>query len=247
MIEAFYEDKVSFSSDEWQHLVMSDLDNGTPDGDLMVCLGQLPGLMRRAQDAFTLADIDDITYQRLLLDTYSLEKTFRPVLTQLRERWSATQAYPSSAASLKPGLKRLIHCHHARMVAFGLAVAILINCVRDFLEYDTNELREDSTRMAREMIEISDVVAVYRPLGNLSLTIFMGAAYVGTEDLGIKIEIENRVMDFRRDFYGPDALLVIQDPGWCFQRFALADKTSPLYFGHDGRFDYAIERHFTEA
>lgn len=213
MLSAFCDSRIRFTKDEWQALVLPGLNNGSVDGDLMICLSQMPALMDRARVALRWPDESGVSLHEVRSAMQGLHDEYRPVLRKLRERWEGTKR---KTMALVPESRRMAHCHHSRMVAFGLSVGVIINHLRGYLEHDDETLHQDSTRMSEEILELSDVVAAYRPLGSLAMILFLGAAWIGTADPIIKASIEIRAAELFTDIYGPNDTFTIEDMdvGW---------------------------------
>lgn len=220
MLSAFCDSRIRFTKDEWQALVVQGLNNGSVDGDLMICMSQMPALMERARDALRWPDESGVLLHEVRSEMRALHDEYRPVLRKLRERWERTQ---KKTVALIPESMRMAHCHHSRMVAFGLSVGIIINHLRGYLEYDNGILRQDSARMSEKILELSDIATAYRPLGSMGMSLFLGAAWIGTADPIIKAGIEIRAAEFFKDIYGPNDTFTVEDldVGW-LRRFTLS-------------------------
>ena len=75
--------------------------------------------------------------------------------------------------------------------------------------------------MSRKIFELPSVVAAHRPLGALSMTLSLGAAWVGTTDKRVREDIEGTIADFQRDLHGSKAAFAEEDWTWCRKQFSL--------------------------
>ena len=179
------------------------LDDGTADGDLMVCLGRLPTLMQRGRAAMKLPPHSQPTeVRKLQREISALYQTYQPVLERLRERWKGVDASVLRNDAYNAVQKRMLHCHYARILGLGLAVGIAINCALLSLNTSRGSLRDETNCMVDDIMGLEPVLKEYRPLGGLMMTLCLGAAWVGTADAEMKKRIEALSMDYQRDIDG---------------------------------------------
>ena len=215
-METLIHGKIQFSKDEWQNLVIIDLDDDTVDGQMMFCMSQLPSLIQRGRAALLSPIRPNLALQETISEAYRLQDKYQPILGRLRERWKRTEM--ESTTSGQVSLQhRLPHCHYSKMLAHGLAIGILINCICGPLANNERLSYQDSNKMSEEMLGIADLAVNYRPLGSMAMIIFLSAAWVGATDLELKMRIESRAEVFHKDIYGPEATFTTKD----FEQFQL--------------------------
>ena len=179
------------------------LDDGTADGDLMVCLGRLPELMQRGRAAIKLPPHSRTAeVRKLQREVSALYQTYQPVLERVRERWKGVESSVLRNDAYNAVQKRTLHCHYARIVGLGLAVGIAINCALLSLNSSRGSLRDEIKRMVDDVVELELTLKEYRPLGALMMTMCLGAAWVGTADLEMKQRIEALALEYQRDIDG---------------------------------------------
>lgn len=203
MIEALWDDRIQFTKEEWQSLVLVGLDNGSVDGDMILCLGQMPDLMRRGRAVVRQPGNSKIDREDLVSEVVPLRDSFQLILHRLRERWKNTIMETTAAGATSPANRRMWRCHFARSLAFGLAVGILINSVLGALQQDDEVFRSDSFQMSEEMLELAEFLTAYRPLGSMAITVHLAAARFGAKDSMLLSKIESRAEEFGEDIYGP--------------------------------------------
>ena len=198
---------------EWQDLVCNDLDITTIDGQMMKCLSRLPHLMDRGRSALKTAKPNDPSLQDLLIEAHALRQESSFYLAALRER---CQNLDHSIATTYPwmldqgsmdGLRKILHAHFSRSYGMALAISLIVNCVLLALQGDDSAIRQESKQFACEVVELADVVRVYRPLGAMYMVICLAAAYVSVEEKELKQKIGAYITDYQRDIKGEGSTL----------------------------------------
>ena len=181
-----------------------DLDDGTADGDLMVCLGRLPELMQRGRAAIKLPPHSRTSeVRKLQREISALHQTYQPVLERIRDRWQDVDSSVLRNDTYNAVQKRMLHCHYARILGLGLAVGIAIDCALLSLGFTgAGSLRDEIKRMVDDVIELELTLKEYRPLGALMMTLCLGAAWVGTADAEVKKRVEALALEYQHDIEG---------------------------------------------
>lgn len=187
----------------------------------MGCLCYLPDLMRRGRDALKRPESSRSALLGVISELRSLHQAYQPILKTLREQQRSIDTSVVAGNPSTAGLRRMLHCHHSRMLAFGLAVGIVLDCVLGNLKIDDYGLRQDSAQMSHEIFELAGIVAAYRPLGALSMTLCLSAAWCGVADTETKARIEALIVDYLRDIHGPKAAFATADLEGYLKHFAL--------------------------
>ena len=86
-----------------------------------------------------------------------------------------------------------------------MAIGVITNCWLVTFVPDNDSLRQETAQMSREIFELSSAVAAYRPLRALSMTVSLGAAWIGTTGEKLGARIGETLVDFQRDLYGSRA------------------------------------------
>ena len=234
VIEALANNRIRFTREEWEDLVVSDLDTGMVEGDVMACLSRLPELMQRAREASSQQDLNSLL--EVTSELRTLYQAYQPTLGRLRMRCSWVEDAEGSEDPLKavlmrqagpgnpltPKMRRMVHCHYSKMLAFGAAVAICINSVLAALEGGNAQLREESAQLSLEILGLADTVSVYRPLGAASMVLCLTAAWVGTGDFCVRRRIEAALTDYGRDIFGKEAETLTECLGWWQRQLTLS-------------------------
>ncbi|KAL6718323.1 hypothetical protein ACLMJK_004412 [Lecanora helva] len=223
VVEALSDTRIQFTPQEWADLVVIGLDNGTLEGEMMTCLGRLPHLLQRGRLALK-HSFNGEPVERIRNELYDVYQTYAPVVASLRHRWRNIDTNTLNNPMLNTAQKRIMHCNHSRIFAFGLAIGLIINSALCTLSVPTNEIaliRDESTSMASEILELAPIVGMYRPLGAAAMTLCLGAAWVAAGDSRIREQIEAMAMDFQGDFHSEGTRITKADLCWYSMRFNL--------------------------
>ena len=185
----------------------------------MVCLGRLPQLMQRGRAALKLPPHSRTPeVWKLQREIRALHQTYQPVLETLRDRWKGVGSSVLRNDAFNAVQKRTLHCHFARVLGLGLAVGIAINCALLRLSISISQqgssLRDEIKGMVLEIVELELTLKEYRPLGALSMTMALGAAWVGTKDLELKKRIEALGLEYQRDIDGREITVEDMNKEW---------------------------------
>ena len=233
MVEALSDTRISFTLQEWDSLIMTGLDNDTAEGSMMYCLGRLPPLMQRVRE-FVSRQSSPASLSRtaLLLEQEfrSLYNSYQPILSKFRTRWNTIDETLISD-TLTPLQKRFAHCQHSRMLAFALAISLVIDCSLVTLNITNTAIAQEIVQIVEEILELADVVKAYRPLANIStmlgLVAALGAISVTRDVMSaeyaarLTAEIEARLEDDMTNLYGERVELTDEDRDKCRAQFAL--------------------------
>ncbi|KAE8367517.1 hypothetical protein BDV27DRAFT_70252 [Aspergillus caelatus] len=196
LFEGLFVDSIDLSGEEYESLVESDLDAGTPDGQMMRCLARVPGIRNRI--AVTMPG--DAEFEALRHEARALYESYQPVLTALQARTTSVET-PLAVGSMYR-LCTLLHAQYQRMYGIGLTVAIILNCLARALDPDDPTLPVESTYFAQETILLSDSQVAFRPLGSFYMLICLLTARVGTTDPILRTTVEKALDDYQREFDG---------------------------------------------
>ena len=156
--------------------------------------------MQRGRDVLHCKGSTLTAVQEVRHEARGLYEDFQPTLTCLRTRFHDIDLI---TASLPVKTKALLHAHYTRMYCLGLGVGIIINCILNALEDDGNrQLRQETSQMSDEILQLSDVVNQYRPLGALYMRHCLLAAYVGGTEGDTRTRAIESLVDYQGDSWG---------------------------------------------
>ena len=188
----------------------------------MSCLGQLPALMQRGRIALKQSPlINRDAILEIQSEINILYQRFQPILHELRARWLKFETSDMFEVHYTAQQKRFVHCHYARMLAFGAAVALVINCVLASLGEGNSVLQSENERLVEEILELGHVLKAYRPLGAMSTTIWLGAAWVATQDPALRAKIEEMVVYYQKDLEEKGNVVPGENLDWYRRQFTL--------------------------
>ena len=223
MIEALSDPRISSSRQQWDSLIMTGLDSESLEGSIMFCLGRLPPLMwkgRKSLSPDTTPKTRSSIISSLQQDLRSLHHSFQPILSKLRTRWYSVDEMMGSG-SLTSFQKRFIHCGHLRLLAFALAIGLVIDNSLVTLTPTDMVMKQEIVQLVDEIVDLADVVVIYRPLGHLSTAVSLGTALTGINAVGSLIsvaraaelttKIETRLEDDLANLYGETVKITDED------------------------------------
>ena len=239
LFESLRNSNITFTNEEWHTMVLDGLDTGTVDADMMLCLGELPTLMDRAHALIENPNASSFEHYAVIAATDRIHAKSTSIIHRLRERWQETEretllAQPDSESSTMfhrshfntQDSKRFQRCQHTRSLACALTTGILINFIRANLDEDETALRIESGQMAEEILMLADIAESYRPLGSLTMSLFLGAAWAGASSEELKERLVERANIFNEDMYEAGAVPDEFGMLWCLKNFFRRDTVS---------------------
>ena len=107
------------------------------------------------------------------------------------------------------------------MLAFALAIGLTINYSLITLIPTDLYLKQEIVQMVEEILELADIIIVYRPLASLSTTVSLSAALAGINAVGsvlsvshaadLTSKIERRLEDDMAQIYGETVKITDED------------------------------------
>ena len=229
IVEALVNDQVQLTSDEWRGLFIIQGDN--VDSKWMQSLARLPDIMQRGQNALESPCVPPSTLLQLIHEIRSLHAEYQPVLTELRERFCGPGGNMASFAQDSADLSPILVAHFSRTYGLGLMVGIIMNSILNALDHESLHLRQDSSQMADEILQLAEFSRQYRPLGAMYMTICLRAAWMGAIEPETKAEIRAVLLDYHKDLQGSRAHVSITELEWLVERFNLT-RPEPLDMCH---------------
>ncbi|KGO61971.1 YjgF/Yer057p/UK114 family [Penicillium expansum] len=129
LFEGLYNDAIDLSSEEWDTLVKNDFDQDQPEGRILRCLAQAPGLIKRGKRA--IRDGEDLT--PLAMEVRPIYEKCKLLLGELKAR---TVQFETSELSTMTGtfMARILRAHYLRTYGIGLAITTVFNCILQVLD-----------------------------------------------------------------------------------------------------------------
>ena len=160
---------VDFTSKQWEELVESDLDDGSPEGSMMSCLAKLAVLFRRGRNAKKCLPLSLSVVESIKDDVECLDAKFAPTLETLRCRIETKAENPTSKLLTKVFGPEAVRSLYLRVYSLGVATEILIALLLRALAENTALLEERLEQMSYNMIALADEAARCLPLGAMSM------------------------------------------------------------------------------
>ncbi|KAE8372120.1 hypothetical protein BDV26DRAFT_108291 [Aspergillus bertholletiae] len=196
LFEGLFIDAIGLSGEEYESLVESDIDAGTPDGHMMRCLARVPGIRARMAKARP----GDAEFESLRHEARALYESYQGTLTTMQARITSVET-PLATGSMYR-MCTLLYAHYQRMYGIGLTGAIILNCLARALDPGDPMLHVESTYFAQEILLLSDSQVAFRPLGSFYMLICLLTARVGTTDKILRTTVEKALEEFQREFDG---------------------------------------------
>ncbi|KAJ5610247.1 transcriptional regulator family: Fungal Specific TF [Penicillium lagena] len=201
LFEGLFNHKISLSPHEWDNLVASELDRGTPDGQILHYLSRAPGIMRRGKEELRLGH--DITEIRN--ETRSIYEACKTILAELKARDAAGTlpgVGPTSSA-----IATILHAHVQRTYGIGLAIVVFFNCMLGALDPNDKLLAPEMTYFAREVVSLAYRSAIYRPIGAAYIIVVLHVALAATTDPQMRELLQHTMGEYQKDkLFGTETL-----------------------------------------
>jgi hypothetical protein len=193
LFEALVNPKICLSPKEWKTLVESELDEGTPEGQMMRCLAKGPNIMQRGRDSLQ----DQVDLDVLILETRHLYCILKGILREMEDRYNTVRddGIPHSTTMLTK-----VHAHYQRMYGLALAICLIFNCIYRALDPACAELDIDAKVFSEKVLCLAEEAAAYRPLGAAYILLCLLTAWCGSRDEETKQLVEAAYVDYRKDF-----------------------------------------------
>lgn len=198
LFEALVNPRIQFSPRQWKILVGNQLDEGTPEGRMMRCLAKAPDLMQRGR-----ASLRGFVGLEVLISETRLEyRILKGILGEMEARYNSVNTVQDHGFSLLSSLPVQIHAHYQRMYGLALAICLIFNCICKAIDPNGFDLNIDSERYSKEVLQLAEEAAIYRPLGASYILLCLLAAWCGSSDKKTRKLVEVAYVDYRSDFPG---------------------------------------------
>jgi hypothetical protein len=193
LFEALINPKICFSPEEWKTLVESEIDEGTPEGQMMRCLAKAPSLMQRGRAGLR----DQVDLTAVVSETRQQYSILKEILQEMEDRYNTVRddGIPRSTIMLTK-----VHAHYQRIYGLALAVCLIFNCIYRALDPAYMELDIDAKDFSEKVLCLAEEAAPYRPLGASYILLCLITAWCGSRDEGTKQLVEAAYVDYRMDF-----------------------------------------------
>jgi len=198
LFEALWNPKISFTPKEWKRIVENGLDGATYEGQMMRCLAYAPDFLKRGRDA--LQNKSDLELLRGEVTQQYLE--LKGILSEAHERFNGYLKSPESGSgsSKSVTIRTMMHCWYQRSYGLGLAICLMFNCMMKALYPNDFDLEVESVDYCRQVLELTEQAALYRPLAAAWVSICLIAAWCARSDEEIRGPVEVALADYLSDF-----------------------------------------------
>lgn len=195
LVEGLFNPRIQFSAEEWELLAECDLDQRTPEGRLMRCLGKAPSIVERAKSIRR----GEQRHLELIQETRAQYLIMSNLVKETRNLMDTSEQRLPTAAKYKWSLLQL-HAHYQRLYGITLAFAIMMNRLLSGTDKNDACLTEEVDRFSKDVIELAERAACYRPLGASWITLCLWAARTGTENREMRAKLDKALADYACDF-----------------------------------------------
>ncbi|KAL4865776.1 hypothetical protein BDV12DRAFT_174086 [Aspergillus spectabilis] len=223
LFEGLFNPNINLTPQEWNELVVSELDAETPEGQMIRNLSLVPDILNRVKtNTDGLAGL--LSLQAELKSLYTKTRDICDRLqAQLSEIENPTTKSIPNTFGLTP---RMMHAHTQRFYGIAITIALYLNYILVLLKTLDSSLSEDATRLAFEMVTIAENANTYRPFGAAYVSLGLVAAWVAVDNLSVRLLLETWLEDYSQDFNMQkfDAMSIIQ----AFSKLDPFDGSSPV-------------------
>ena len=183
VVEALWDDQIQFSQQEWRDLVENDLDDGTVNGKLLWCMARMANCVQRRRAAFASTSASHAALSRIDREVVDLQREFEPTLEALRQRY---QELPTtSIPGLPPSIdvRELLQSYASRLYCLGIAIALFLQLLLKSQKDGDDSHDAVITEHVTEILQLSEEVAAYKPLGAMSMILCLCIACMGASGM----------------------------------------------------------------
>ncbi|KAL5333131.1 hypothetical protein BJX70DRAFT_78845 [Aspergillus crustosus] len=225
LFEGLFNPNINLTPEEWNELVVSELDANTPEGSMMRNLSLVPDIMHRVKtNTDGLAGL--LILQAELKSIYTKTREIVDSLgVQVSEIENSTSKTIPNPFGLSP---RMLHAHTQRFYGIAITIALYMNYALVLMKVQDPTLSEDAIRLASEMMTVAENAGTYRPFGAAYVSLGLVAAWVAVDKVSVRLLLESWLDDYCGDFNMPrfDALGIIQ----AFNELDPFDGSSPVAY-----------------
>ena len=174
VVEALTNEKINFTKEEWQLLVVNKLTDVDLDGEWVQWLARVPDFVQRTK---YMDHSSAFEHQILVSEVDALCGKCRSNVEALRFR-----LVNFSGALAAPELVSHFHTNNLRILALTLASGIMLNRIMSALLPMNTEFAEESHRWAKEINQLAESAMLYRPLGSSAMILCLPLAWMAALD-----------------------------------------------------------------
>lgn len=199
IFEALYDDHIQLSLQEWKDLVENPLNDGTDTGKLVWCMARTASCLQRRRAALKPENFDRSALFSIKEELSTLALEVDPVLQALRQQYEDCGAVMASKLPATIDKGRFLHSYCCRAYALGLSFALLIQLLLE--TYSTNDTSGDDSDnvYVAEILRMCEEVAIYKPLGAMSMIACLCIACMGAGNSGQSKMVVDTLVCYRQD------------------------------------------------
>jgi len=207
LVEALCNPRICFTPDEWRRLVENKFDGITSEGVIVRSLAKVPDIILRGRSALK----EQVGLELLVAEVSHQYVILKEMLSELHDLLRSVQAlaatanspstlpFPTSSSQSAISLMKA-HAYHQRVYGLSLAFCMVFNCILKALDPNNTDLDIHSMSFCKEVLELAEQAAVYRPLGASYVTLCLIAAYCcSREEKATQAVIERVLVDYAMD------------------------------------------------
>ena len=210
-------EKINLTPQEWKILVGSEVGKDSSGENWFQYMACVPELMQRCRAALNSRTVSTAHLEDLTLETSSLLEGCKTIIKTLRDR---LEQYKLDFRPAELAVK--LHAHYVRSLALALTTGIILDCISSRLE-GVGMGKHESSRWAREIVQLAEVATRYQPLGSLIMIFCLHTAWVGATDAGTMEKIKTLLADYDRVCLGRSATDFDAELEKTRKRFSLED------------------------
>jgi hypothetical protein len=198
VFECCFNRRIKFTRDEWDTLIMKDLDLSRPEGRMMRCAARAPEFIRRGKMVRS-GQTTDLTLVSEMRENYEALKS---VLEEFRIRLSES-AFKREVRAVRSyfDLETQLYTAHLRLYGLTFTVGIILNLpISTLAVADLPTLQAECDQFVSGILALKQDIEYYKPIGSACLQLFMDLAWAGTSNMELRTEIEGIFEEMVNEF-----------------------------------------------
>ncbi|KAJ5513411.1 transcriptional regulator family: Fungal Specific TF [Penicillium fimorum] len=198
LFEGLYNDAIDLSPEEWDALVTNEFDQNQPEGQILRCLAQAPGLIKCGKRA--IRNGENLT--PLVNEVQPIYEKCKLILAGLKARTVAYEA-SETIAMKETFIAQILRAHYLRTYGIGIAITTFYNCMLQALDPSDYTCVVESRDLVKDTLVHAQESNMYRPVGAGYVIMCLTAAWVVTTDPQLRSMVEAALIDYYGDFVTP--------------------------------------------
>jgi hypothetical protein len=215
IVEALFNPRIQFTPEEWDRLVENELGGVTPEDAMMHILAQAPGLMQRGRVALR----NHEPLNLLAVEARQLYAKMETILQKVLDRFNHFQ----ELFAPRTAIINQVHAHYQRIYGLALSICLAFLCIVKALDPNDADLDNDSIRLSKDVLTLTDEAAMYRPLGASYTILCLSAAWCSTKNERIRSILRSKLAEQRLDYPGTSAETVEVELNRVFRQLSLLE------------------------